>query len=166
MIDNQSQNEGIQVLPVPGKVTIDGDLKDWDLSGRIWIFSDKSVRDRYSVKISAMWDKENLYLAARWQDPTPLISKVDPSFNPENGWRSDSWQMRLLTDHRSHLTTWYFSEKKIPVMHVSHHKKGRGGDVLQAKDGKTLGRGIEMAYAKTGDNSFIQGNQNSLERII
>jgi len=156
MIGQQSQNEGILVLPVSEDVVIDGNLSDWDLSGRIWIFSDKGVRDRYSVKISAMWDKDNLYLAARWLDPTPMTSQVDPSFNPENGWRSDSWQMRLLTDHKSHLTTWCFTEKKIPVMHVSHHDKGIGGDVLQGKDGRTLGRGIEMAYAKTGENSFVQ----------
>jgi hypothetical protein len=92
MVGNQSQNEGILVLPAPQKVTVDGDLKDWDLSGRIWIFADKAVRDRYSVKLSAMWDKDNLYLAARWNDPTPMHSIVDPDINPEHGWRSDAWQ--------------------------------------------------------------------------
>ena len=35
MIGRQSQNEGILVLPTPGKVVVDGDLSDWDLSGRI-----------------------------------------------------------------------------------------------------------------------------------
>jgi len=156
MVGNQSQNEGILVLPTPGEIVIDGKLDDWDLSGRIWVFSDKGVRDRYSVKISAMWDQDNLYLAARWQDPTPMNSKVDPDFNPENGWRSDSWQMRFLTDHKSHLTTWYFTEKKLPVMHVSHDRKGEGGDLLQGRDGKTMGRGIELAYKRVDANSFVQ----------
>jgi hypothetical protein len=156
MVGNQSQNEGILVLPAPEKVVIDGELGDWDLSGRIWVFSDKGVRDRYSVKISAMWDQDNLYLAARWNDPTPMTSNVDPSFNPENGWRSDAWQMRFLTDRKSHLTTWYFTEKKLPVMHISHHRKGFGGEILQARDGKTLGRGIELAYKRVDEQSFTQ----------
>lgn len=156
MVGNQSQNEGLWVLPAPGGVVIDGDLGEWDLSGRIWVFADKGVRDRYSVKISAMWDQNHLYLAARWQDPTPMISTVDPGINPENGWRSDCWQMRFLTDHRSHLTTWYFSEENLPVMHISHDRKGAGGDLLLGKDGKTMGRGIEMAYKKVDANSFVQ----------
>ncbi|MHC4200844.1 MAG: hypothetical protein ACYSU0_12700, partial [Planctomycetota bacterium] len=65
MIGRQSQNEGILVLPRPGEVNVDGDLSDWDLSGRIWVFADRDVRSRFSAKVSAMWDESNLYVAAR-----------------------------------------------------------------------------------------------------
>ena len=168
MIGRQSQNEGILVLPAPAKVAIDGDLAEWDWSGRIWVFVDKNVRSRYSVEAAAMWDAENLYLGAKWRDPTPMYSTVDPEFNPEDGWKSDSWQMRFRTDKISHLTTWYFTPKKMPVLHGQFGKSATepfGGpgrfhvcDEKGASPGRTkLGRGIEMAY-KMGDDgkSFSQ----------
>src|SRR4051794_26803617 len=66
MIGEQSQNEGFLVVPAPGKVVIDGAVSDWDWSGRAWMFADASIRERYSAEVAAMWDKENLYLAAKW----------------------------------------------------------------------------------------------------
>lgn len=149
MIGNQSQNEGILMLPAVKPIKIDGDFSDWDLSGKIWVFADKSVRDRYSVEIAAMWDKDNLYLGAKWKDPTPMFSKIDPDFNPEKGWMCDSWQIRLKTDQTTHLTTWFFTEKAMPVMHVSHSANGSGGKLYKAEpNGTTLGNGVEMAYKK------------------
>jgi hypothetical protein len=85
MIGGQSQNVGIPVVPAPGKVTIDGDLKDWDLSGRVWAFADKSIRSRYSAEVAMMWDAANLYVAIHWKDPTPMFNLVDPAFNPSDG---------------------------------------------------------------------------------
>ena len=122
MIGRQSQNEGMVVVPAPGKVTIDGDLSDWDWSGRIWCFADIGVRSRYSVEVAGMWDADYLYLAAKWKDPMPLNSLIDPSINPNEGWKEDSWQMRLLTDQPLWITTWYFTPKKQPVMHFAYWK--------------------------------------------
>ncbi len=159
MIGRQSHNEGILVLPAKGKVTIDGKLDDWDLSGRIWVFADKNVRSRFSAKVSAMWDKDNLYYVCRWKDPTPMFSMVDPAFNPENGWKADSVQLRVWTeDQTSWLTTWYFAGKKQPVLHVARWKdrknsrKGQDVTLLAAKPGTTaLGQGAEMAYRMDED---------------
>lgn len=151
MIGQQSQNEGLSVLPAPAKVTIDGDLGEWDWSGRIWSFADSAVRGRYSVEAAAMWDAQYLYLAAKWKDPTPMYSTIDPAFNPEEGWKSDSWQVRLQTDRVSHLTTWYFTPKKAPVMHVSYAEQGMGGGVLTGANGSELGRGVAMAYRLAED---------------
>jgi len=156
MIGSQSHNEGMLVLPAPGPVEVDGQLGDWDLSGRIWVFSESAIRDQYSVKISAMWDKEYLYLAARWRDPTPMTSSVDPAFTPSYGWRSDSWQLRVFTDHRADLTTWYFTKAKTAVMHINRDSLRSEGEVLQAKGDTSLGRGIEMAYLKTGEGGYTQ----------
>ena len=84
MIGRQSQNEGILVLPAPAAaVKIDGDLSKRDWSGRIWCFADESVRNRFSVEVAAMWDKDNLYIGAKWKDATPMYSTVDPEFNPD-----------------------------------------------------------------------------------
>jgi hypothetical protein len=158
MIGRQSQNEGMLVLPAPGKVTIDGDLSDWDWSGRIWAFADAGVRDRYSVEVAAMWDIENLYLAAKWKDPTPMFNLIDPALNPDEGWKEDSWQMRIATDRPLWVTTWYFTPKKQPVMHFAYWKdanNARAGQetmlLVSPPGGTRLGKGVEMAYRADAD---------------
>ena len=164
MLGRQSQNEGILVVPKKGAVIVDGDLADWDLSGRIWCFADKAVRDRYSVQAAAMWDTEYLYLAAKWKDPTPAFSQIDPAFNPGDGWKSDSWQLRIQTDRRLWITTWLFTPKQQPVMHIAtwkNYNNSRDGQdvlVLAAKRGGTdLGQGAQLAYRKDADaRGFVQ----------
>ena len=164
MIGRQSQNEGITAVPAPAKVTIDGDLSEWDWSGRIWVFADSGVRNRYSVEVAAMWDAENLYLAAKWKDPTPMLNNVDPDFNPTEGWKADAIQMRVVTDQTMWLTTWYYAPKKMPVLHLSvwknpaKDKDGQDITLLRAKEGGTdLGQGAEMAYkADTDGKGYAQ----------
>ncbi len=164
MLGRQSQNEGLLVVPAPARVAIDGDLGDWDLSGRIWCFADKAVRDRYSVEAAAMWDAQHLYLAAKWRDPTPAFSQIDPAFNPGDGWKSDSWQLRVSTDRRLWITTWLFTPKNQPVMHLAYwrddndSRKGQDETVLVAKPGGTdLGQGAQMAYRTDPDErGFVQ----------
>ena len=163
MIGRQSQNEGMVVLPAPAQVAIDGDLKEWDWSGRIWSFADSAIRSRYSAETAAMWDKDNLYVALKWKDPTPMYSTVDPAFNPSEGWKSDSVQLRLRTDKFSHFTTWYFAPKEMPVVDLNYGKAlenpfgGTGGFWVGKEHGTVLGRGIEMAYKKDEDGKgYIQ----------
>ncbi|MFI5380850.1 MAG: sugar-binding protein [Tepidisphaerales bacterium] len=164
MIGRQSQNEGITAVPAPAKVTIDGDLSEWGWSGRIWVFADSGVRNRYSVEVAAMWDADNLYLAAKWKDPTPMLSTVDPDFNPTEGWKADAIQMRVQTDQTMWLTTWYYTPKKMPVLHLSVWKNpardtdGQNITLLRAKEGGTdLGQGAEMAYKADADGKgYVQ----------
>ncbi|MEI7733154.1 MAG: hypothetical protein WCO56_26515 [Verrucomicrobiota bacterium] len=158
MIGRQSQNEGLRVLPVPGKVTIDGDLRDWDWSGRIWCFVDTSVRSRYSVEFAGMWDAEYLYLAAKWKDPMPMFNMIDPAFNPNEGWKADACQMRVLTDRPLWITTWYYTGKKQPVMHFAYWKDptnerlGQDTILLTApENGTQLGQAVELAYRMDDD---------------
>ncbi|MGD8239772.1 MAG: hypothetical protein PVH68_14530, partial [Armatimonadota bacterium] len=165
MLGRQSHNEGILVLPVPGPVTVDGDLSDWDFTGRIWVFADTSVRNRYSAQIAAMWDTGSLYLAVKWRDPTPMYSTVNPDFSPSDGWKSDSLQLRIRTPQRaSWLTTWYYAPRRMPVLHIAYWKDlsdaraGQDVTLLRATEGGTdLGRGVEMAYREDPDaKGFIQ----------
>ena len=165
MIGRQSQNEGILVLPTPGKVTVDGDLKDWDLSGRIWVFADSLVRNRYSVEESAMWDKDNLYLALKWKDPSPMFSLIDPAINSDEGWKEDAWQIRMTNaDSTLWITMWYYTALKQPVLHFKYWKDknnlnpGTEVKMLVAKPGSTdLGEGAEMSYKADADgNGYVQ----------
>lgn len=165
MIGNQSQNEGLPAVPAPKTVSIDGSLAEWDLSGRIWVFADSSIRARYSVEVAAMHDTENLYIGLRWRDPTPMFSTVDPQIDPSSGWKADSMQMRLDAGEMvSWLTTWYFEPKQQPVLHVSRWKdisserKGQDITLLTAPPGGTdLGQGAAMAYKADADGAgYVQ----------
>ena len=165
MIGRQTQNEGIFSVPAKNPAVIDGELGEWDLSGQIWSFADIGVRDRFSVKTASMWDKDNLYLALYWKDPMPLNSTVNPEFNPEHGWKADAVQLRVLADGQtSWITTWYYAEEQVPVMHVaywkdeSNNKNGIDLMIFKGKGGGTdLGDGIEMAYKPLADGTgFIQ----------
>ena len=63
----ETENLGIAVLPAPGRVTVDGQIADWDLSGGIFACGDvENQRERFAVWIHAMYDAENLYVLARW----------------------------------------------------------------------------------------------------
>ncbi|MEI8197257.1 MAG: sugar-binding protein, partial [Phycisphaerae bacterium] len=162
IIGRQSQNEGL--VAVPGKATIDGDLADWDWSGRISVFADTAVRSRYSTEVATMWDRDNLYLAVKWKDPTPMYSTVDPEVNPGDGWKSDAVQLRIKTDQTLWITTWYYTPKKIPVLQLAvwkdptDERKGTTETLLRAAAGKSdLGQGVEMAYKADADGKgYVQ----------
>ncbi len=103
----ETENQGLRVLPTPGPVAIDGQTNDWDLSGGIFACGElEHLRDNSSVWFHAMYDSENLYLLARWKDPTPLN-------NPESlgghGFNGDCLQFRciLFPDTPEKTITWW-----------------------------------------------------------
>jgi len=178
MIGRQTQNEGFSAVPAPstgsrlredatarqagqaGKVVIDGKLDEWDLSGQIWSYGDSSVRDTFSVKTAAMWDKDNLYLSFVWRDPMPLNSTINPEFDASRGWVADAVQLRILAGKQpSWFTMWGFDKGTKPAVHVyywkSENEQGGGRTVLHytGKAGETaVGDGIESAYALLPDS--------------
>ncbi len=151
----QSNNFGIQVVPAPGKVVVDGSLDDWDETGRLQIFADWDLRERYSAELSAMWDKDFLYIAVRRKDPTPMQNTVDPRFNPNDGWKSDALQLRFRTDRTVWFTCWFFTPKKQPVAHFEYEKipgTPGGGKVIVCDDPPPkVGNGVELAYRMDAD---------------
>ena len=103
----ETENHGLRVLPVPGPVVVDGNTADWDLSGGIFACGElEHLRDNSSVWFHAMYDSENLYILARWKDPTPLN-------NPESlgghGFNGDCLQFRfiLFPDTPEKTITWW-----------------------------------------------------------
>ena len=91
-----TENLDMRVLPAPGKVAVDGKFDDWDLSSGVFACGDvENARDKFAVWVHAMYDKDNLYVLARWIDHTPMnnpgSSKGDYGFN------GDCLQVRFLT---------------------------------------------------------------------
>ncbi|MDR0902277.1 MAG: hypothetical protein LBM92_05865 [Opitutaceae bacterium] len=158
MQGRQSLNEGIRAVPAPGAVTIDGDLSEWDFSGRIWSFADIAIRERYSAETAVMWDKDCLYVAFKFNDATPMANTINPVFDPQGGWKGDCVQMRVLTDTPLWITLWHYTGEKRSVAHFSYWKdpnNNKGGmdeTLLIGEPGSaSLGRGVQMAFKANPD---------------
>jgi sugar lactone lactonase YvrE len=95
-VATETENLNLQVLPALGKVVIDGQVDDWDLSGGTLACGDvENQRDQYGIWIHTMWDADNLYILARWMDLTPL--NHPGSIKGDYGFNGDCLQVRVLT---------------------------------------------------------------------
>ena len=160
MIGRQTYNVGFFAVPAKQRVSIDGALGDWDLSGQISCFADSNLKELFSVRAAAMWDTDNLYLAFVWRDPYPMYSSIDPLRDKTRGWMSDSVQLRVLaSDRPSWITLWPFEGDKpavdIVYLEDKEHMKGDIENSIlyyTGKPGETeLGGGIAMAYHMSDD---------------
>jgi len=137
------RHKKLYAVPAPGKVTIDGKLDDWDLSGQITTYVESETQDMQSAKFAVMYDKDNLYLSAAVRDPTPMMNRHDPKADGDKGWNADACQFRLSLDPKlpfplniggggngdmdntdiTHLCLWYYTDKKEPALQI--HKSMR-----------------------------------------
>ncbi|HUU31971.1 MAG TPA: hypothetical protein VMY69_07740, partial [Phycisphaerae bacterium] len=89
-------NQNFFVVPAPGKVTIDGDLGDWDTScGYGPQYVDPALRDRNNVTWLAMYDAEAIYLGAAFNSALPYQN--DGGVN-NVWWQGDSLEFRISAD--------------------------------------------------------------------
>jgi hypothetical protein len=110
----ETENLNFSILPAPAKIEIDGKINDWDLTAGILACSDmENLRDQYSVWFHTMYDAENLYVLARWKDPTPLNN---PGVKGDMGFMGDCLQFRTVTtdaagkERTAHMTFWKLRE--------------------------------------------------------
>ena len=159
----QTDTYGLHAVPTPGRVTIDGDLADWDLSGQsLMCYDVETLQDVYSAKVAVMYDAENLYVGIHWKDTTPMGNCHDPRYEAHKGWAGDSVQLRIKTDRISHITAWYFAAGKLPGFHLDHGKDlqtpfGGGAETLFHQEGWKMEKGVETAYRKDADGKgYVQ----------
>ena len=143
-----TENLGIRILPVPGKVAIDGKFGDWDLSYGVFVCGDVATqRETLAVWLHMMYDAENLYVLARWIDHTPMNNPGQLS--GPSGRAGDSLRMSFFTvsaragRRASHWTCW----------------AGTGGkDVIRASGiGDARKRGAGQAFSKNPDGKgYVQ----------
>lgn len=104
----ETENQRIRLLPAAGKVTVDGKANDWDLSGAIFACGDvERMREKYAIWVHAMYDADNIYLLARWVDPTPL--NHPGSYPGDFGFNADCLQARFIVfpDTAQQGVTWW-----------------------------------------------------------
>ena len=173
-VATETENTDFRILPVPpsagsgqaGKVVVDGKFEDWDLSGSLLICSDvENYRDQYSSWQSAMYDKENLYLLARWADATPMNN---PGLcGSDSGWGGDCLQVRAIINssgfpdtkakedpagqRTTHITAWCGRDGRTMVGLV-YGKRFNEGEVKDAQK-----EGAQQAFLKDADGKgYVQ----------
>ncbi|MBM4035158.1 MAG: hypothetical protein FJ291_25735, partial [Planctomycetes bacterium] len=152
----ETENLGIQVLPAPGKVVIDGKADDWDLTGGVFACGDvEHLRDKLACWFHLMYDAENLYLLARWLDETPMNNPG--SSRGDYGFAGDCLQARVITapdtpqERCTHVTAW-LDRDGIDVVHFEIGRKFDGGTV---KDAQALGAAQEFSKNPDG-KGYVQ----------
>ncbi|MBM4044920.1 MAG: hypothetical protein FJ279_07390 [Planctomycetes bacterium] len=134
------------IVAAPGPVTVDGDLSDWDLSGVFDARCAEPFAESCYVHGAMMYDKQQLYVAARVGDPMPMRNVIDPNTDPWSAWMGGSVQLRLSTDRALgwpvgamkpscrqskpgaqdtsgrivHLTLWYFQPREQPCLEIRY----------------------------------------------
>jgi hypothetical protein len=163
-IVNKTDHADIHVVPVPGAVTIDGDLKDWDLSGAILMCVDESSKAAYSVRGAMMYDQNFLYIGAQIKDPTPMVNNYAFGGQADMAWNADAIQIRFLASPGAesnasiqtrvgispelnncvnHITLWYSTQDKKAGFQIAH--------TLQFRDGALNPPGVEGACKMDAD---------------
>jgi len=141
------RHDRIVAVPAPRSVAVDGDLKEWDLSGAIAAAFDEAVRPKFSLRLGLMYDADALYVAAQVADDTPLRNRHDPAVEPNRGWAGDALQLRLCSDPKApypipgsntdricHLTMWFYTDRKLPVLQIQYGMDYHGTKVLTGKE--------------------------------
>ena len=95
---NKTDHQEIHIVPAPGKVVIDGDLADWDMSGAVDLFLDDASRATMRVEGAYMYDQEAFYVGGRVKDPTPMTNSHDFASDMGIVWDSDCVQLRLISN--------------------------------------------------------------------
>ncbi|OPZ26813.1 MAG: hypothetical protein BWZ02_01870 [Lentisphaerae bacterium ADurb.BinA184] len=94
-VATETENLGIRILPAPGKVVVDADSADWDVSGGVFVCGDvENLRGRLACWFHAMYDVDNLYVLTRWIDDTPMNNPG--SVSGDHGFAGDCLQFRTL----------------------------------------------------------------------
>ncbi|MDA0839553.1 MAG: hypothetical protein O3B01_30425 [Planctomycetota bacterium] len=162
LFGQQTNNHVLQTAPAKGAVNLDGQLTDWDLSGEILMCYDlDKLLDTNSVRAAAMYDREYLYLSFQFKDRSPMLNHVDPEHALGSGWRSDSVQLRLWTDHEkpigpggarvTHIDCYWFTDGKKSTALIQHHDMGRREEGFEGRVEEAIGNGVEAAFRKDAD---------------
>lgn len=174
-------------VPAPnGGPTIDGSLRDWDLSGAepIWISAQTAAKLHGSVAL--MYDAKALYVAADVSLPGRPIA--NPAKPVDRYWDGDCLEFRLASDPTlpaplnrnaevmasdriAHLTMWKNSVTGVDYVAIAYgvnldkgssvNPAGSKIVISQHKDGYTIEARIPWTalHVPNGDNPFVSGSR-------
>ncbi len=141
------------MTPLRAPITVDGDLREWDAERAklLTLFAgggedtqSEAPLEKYSARIGLQYDKDALYVAAWWHDPTPLGPEVSAGCTPPG----DGLIVDLPLKDMVHAAFWREPGKTDARALMSI------GDIPLAK-GTEL-KGVTQGYKVTGKNSYTQ----------
>lgn len=145
--------------PKAAEVVIDGELNEWDTSRCLRIDSENQIIDQIehwdgekdcAMELYAMWDEENLYLAAKIQDDTPFVYRegfpldeldavifflsTDPEADPaREAYEATDW--RIVTSVEDYYGDWFtFVDRDMIADNKGYETQGEYGDELVFDD--------------------------------
>jgi len=153
-----TDNNELLAVPPPSKVVVDGDLSDWDLSGKIVVCRDvATLLGKYSADVAMMYDADALYVGVDWNDPTPLVNNYDPRFDVDRRkcFHSDSLQIHFRTDQERKVIGWYYAKGKESAVMVLDGWAPWSPPIVYTDGLKELG--ITQAFVRKPDGSgYVQ----------
>ena len=162
------------IAPKAKDVVIDGNLDDWDLSRSLKINAENQITDQIehwdgeedcSVELYAMWDEENLYLAADIKDDTPFVYRegfpldeldavilflsTNPDADPERTvYEATDW--RIVTSVEDYYGDWFnFVDRDMIEDNMGYETQGEYGDELVFED-------LEAAFTRTDTGAVYE----------
>lgn len=133
----ETENQGMRVLAPRSKVVIDGKTDDWDLSAGMLACPDvENQREETAIWLHTMWDKDYLYVLARFTDLTPLNNPGQTV--ADYGFNGDSLQFRIITNaggkepFGNHFTCWHGVDN-TDVIKIEKGVTFKGGVLKDAK---------------------------------
>jgi hypothetical protein len=94
---NLAHYDEIHLVPAAVPPAIDGDLSDWDLSGRIATACEAPYQ-AYALEAAMMYDARFLYVGGHVRDPFPMKSRISPDIPREVYGMGGCVGLRLSTD--------------------------------------------------------------------
>lgn len=130
------RHDRIMVVPAAKPVIVDGDLKEWDLSGAVDSALDEKLRPQFSASFALMYDEKALYISAHVVDGTPMVNHGDPAVTAAS-FGDDCLQIHLCSDPAQpyplpanldvltmcDLCLWYYTDNHQPALFI-----GQGAD--------------------------------------
>jgi len=158
----ETENQNLEILPAPGAVKIDGKFDDWDLTGGLFACGDvENSASSFGVWFHAMYDKDKLYLLARWVDKTPMNNPG--SSKGDYGFRGDCLQVRIITAPDITIpgvANPGNNDNDAPQARTSHLTAWRdkdGLDVIDIEFGRTFKEGsLKNAKAEGAEQAFLE----------
>ena len=153
----ETENHGISIIPAAKPLVIDGAFAEWDLSGGVFVCSDvENLRGRFSSWLHLMYDKDNLYVLARWNDDTPMNN---PGLvTGDMGFVGDCLQLRLAIAAEGEPVLGNSEEPKTQrTTHITAWRGRDGKDVIDLAWGKGFNQGgLKDAKTKGGAQAFVR----------
>ena len=172
--------------PKAKDVVIDGDLSEWDTSKCLKIDSQNQITDQIehwdgvedcSMEVYAMWDEENLYIAMKILDDTPLVYRegfpldeldavifflsTDPDADPDRTeYAATDWRITQSADeYKGDYEYYNYIDREMIADNKGWETAGEYGDERVFSE-----EGYEAATVKT-DDGLIWESRISLKEL-